>query len=257
MKAFLGFVLASLLAFPVYSQQQDTIRPSAVLQNSGTLGTGDRLCLPLGKGQASASIVVSGFGTAGVTVAVQGPGGFSPLSLIPVNVTSVGSTLTAVSTIIANGTYRADVASYSWVCAVLTSGTSQTITVQIEASVAPQVPGPGWTVIYTSGPVATSTTSPDIAVGNVKEIQVYQNGAAAPSGTITLNLRGTDGNYHPLLTAHTASTGDNGKMIYSLGPYANASEANAVTSMLVYTYTIPQILQLITPSNGTYIVYGR
>ena len=206
-------IMAALALLSSFAAHADINAPAKVLSTAGVVGVGDQVCLRLGTGQATVLVNVSGFGTATVTVYVQS--GVSPFSAV--NVTSVGTTPVLSSSITANGLYRFDGASYSNVCAVLTSGTSQSITTQIFASTAPITGGVG--VVNT-----TITTPPCGAASTV--------GGDAGSGNYVLwaNDGGSNRGYFAALTITTNGTGSGIEIVD--GPPANTCATDGGASSI-------------------------
>lgn len=150
-KLFLAIMLCSTALMA--QSNPDRFGGGGPLINSGTLATGDRTCIRLGAGEATVGYTLIGISSATVT--------FAGTTKRPLDATS----LKLISTATTDGLYRVDVASYSYICAVLTAGATQSILVVWETSTAVQASAGGGSsggsvIVTNDGGTPVSVTTP-------------------------------------------------------------------------------------------------
>jgi hypothetical protein len=268
MKKILGIVaLLGLLSLPAAAQLAYPVSVKSLSTASGTCETATASAVATTT-SGSGGVDISGTWTG--TLAFYGKvgdgNGYVAISLTPVGGGS------AVSSTTANGEWTGSVAGYTGLCVAFTSAAvTGAARVQVNSSPASSGSSGGggggaitgtvtalkspWTLLWDSTAVAVATTSPDFPMLGYTELTVWQEGAAGPAGAFTINSKSPLGTYRSVMSGSGPSGGNNGNIIATMGPYANVGMA--ASSPTAYTYTMPQILQFITSSNGRYYVYAR
>ena len=130
MRIALSLVVAlALVATAVVADPDRFGGPTPVLVNNG-----DPVCVSTQAGQANARFIVTGIGSSGEQITIKG--GTGTLTAVPVQNAATGA-WTYDGVVSADGTYLADISAYSQACAVMSKQDGGTVTVKIEASMAP------------------------------------------------------------------------------------------------------------------------